>query len=112
MMARSTSNGIPLIFQGDTSNHGGMVISGHDAWTAKGANGSNIPVARVTDMFSCPIHGVNPIIYSPESGINIRGASTSGGNWPLFRDQEPLAARFFWRNPACLLKMHQSKNLS
>ena len=73
MMSRPIALGNPVIFQGDTSNHGGMVISGHDAWTAKGANGSNIPVARVTDMFSCPKHGVNPIIYSPESGINIRG---------------------------------------
>ncbi len=72
-MARPIALGNPVIFQGDTSNHGGMVISGHDAWTAKGANGSNIPVARVTDMFSCPKHGVNPIIYSPESGINIMG---------------------------------------
>jgi uncharacterized Zn-binding protein involved in type VI secretion len=50
-----------------------MVITGHDGWTAKGANGSNIPVARVTDMFSCPTHGVNPIIYTPNNLINIMG---------------------------------------
>ena len=63
-MARGTSMGIPLIYQGDTSNHGGVVISGSGHWTALGTNGSNIPMARVTDMFSCPQHGVNQIIHT------------------------------------------------
>ena len=51
-MSRHMALGNPLIFQGDTSNHGGVVLTGYDGWVTTAANGSKIPMAMVTDMFS------------------------------------------------------------
>lgn len=42
---------------GDTSSHGGTVVSSAAKTEAEG-----LLVARVTDLFSCPIHGVQTII--------------------------------------------------
>lgn len=49
---------MPLIVRlGDTSSHGGTVISSAAKWQVEGAL-----VARKGDLHSCPIHGVTPII--------------------------------------------------
>lgn len=49
---------MPLIVRlGDTSSHGGAVISSAARWRCEGAL-----IARKGDMFSCPIHGVNAIV--------------------------------------------------
>lgn len=42
---------------GDRTTHGGFIISGSDTMDVLGRK-----VARVGDLVSCPIHGVNPII--------------------------------------------------
>lgn len=48
---------MPLIVRlGDTSDHGGQVISANDRWTCEGPL-----IARLGDLFDCPVHGVNPI---------------------------------------------------
>jgi uncharacterized Zn-binding protein involved in type VI secretion len=41
----------------DTGSHGGQIVTGSDTVTADG-----LKVARVGDMYACPIHGMNPII--------------------------------------------------
>jgi len=41
----------------DTSTHGGAVITAAAKWLCVGK-----PIARLTDLFSCPLHGVNPIV--------------------------------------------------
>jgi uncharacterized Zn-binding protein involved in type VI secretion len=47
----------PVARLGDTGTHGGAIITGSpDVFV------NNIPVARVTDTYACPIHGPNPII--------------------------------------------------
>jgi uncharacterized Zn-binding protein involved in type VI secretion len=46
-----------VIRLGDPGSHGGTVTSGSPDTTANG-----IPVARVGDTYSCPIHGSNPIV--------------------------------------------------
>lgn len=51
--------GIPVSRLGDTSDHGGKIITASPTFTVGG-----IPVARVTDLFDCPGHGVNPIVLS------------------------------------------------
>mgnify|MGYP003601886914 CR=1 FL=1 len=51
--------GLPVARLGDTSDHGGKIISASSTFTVGG-----IPVARVTDMFDCPNHGQNPIVSS------------------------------------------------
>ena len=51
---------MPLIVRlGDTSSHGGSVVSAASKWKCEGAL-----IARKGDLFACPIpgHGVNPII--------------------------------------------------
>jgi uncharacterized Zn-binding protein involved in type VI secretion len=42
---------------GDTSSHGGTIITAASKTTCEGK-----PVARVTDMLDCPAHGANPIV--------------------------------------------------
>ena len=48
-----------IVRLGDTSDHGGAVVSSNTKWPCEGAL-----IARKGDMFSCPIpgHGVNPIV--------------------------------------------------
>ncbi len=49
---------MPLVVRrGDTSSHGGAVISGSAKYQIEGAS-----VARIGDILACPIHGQNPIV--------------------------------------------------
>lgn len=49
---------MPLIIRlGDTSSHGGQVITAAQNTLAEGQR-----VARITDILDCPEHGPNPII--------------------------------------------------
>lgn len=51
---------MPLVIRlGDTSDHGGVVVSSASKYSFEG-----MLVARKGDMFSCPLpgHGVNPIV--------------------------------------------------
>lgn len=49
---------MPLIMRlGDTSDHGGAIISAASRTKAEGAF-----IARVGDILDCPIHGPNPIV--------------------------------------------------
>lgn len=49
---------MPLIIRlGDTSDHGGEVITSCQKYRFEGAL-----AARKGDLFDCPIHGVNPIV--------------------------------------------------
>jgi uncharacterized Zn-binding protein involved in type VI secretion len=49
----------PVSRVGDTSDHGGTIITGSPSMIIEGR-----AVARVTDIFACPIHGNNPIVTS------------------------------------------------
>ncbi|TDR29100.1 PAAR domain-containing protein [Hydromonas duriensis] len=49
----------PVSRIGDTSDHGGSIITGS---TNFGVDG--MPVARVGDILDCPQHGKNPIVTS------------------------------------------------
>jgi uncharacterized Zn-binding protein involved in type VI secretion len=42
---------------GDTSDHGGAIVSSAARTTVEGAL-----VARVGDILDCPLHGANPIV--------------------------------------------------
>lgn len=46
-----------LIYEGDSTSHGGKVLTGSNRLKIKGRR-----AARVGDLVSCPIHGDNPII--------------------------------------------------
>lgn len=46
-----------IVRLGDTSTHGGAVITAASKWDCMGAK-----IARKGDSFDCPIHGVNPIV--------------------------------------------------
>lgn len=46
-----------IILVGDTTSHGGTVISGSDADTVYGR-----PMARQGDRVDCPLHGINRIV--------------------------------------------------
>lgn len=46
-----------IIRLGDTSSHGGAVITAAAKSLAEGQR-----IARVTDILDCPIHGPNPIV--------------------------------------------------
>jgi uncharacterized Zn-binding protein involved in type VI secretion len=61
---------------GDTSDHGGVIISASDDVFANG-----IGVARLGDLHDCPIpgHGVTPIVTSSEKVFaNDRGVARIG----------------------------------
>lgn len=62
-----------LIYEGDTTTHGGTVLSGSDRIKVKGRR-----AARVGDKVSCPIHGENEIV---EGSSRVTDAGT-----PLSRD--------------------------
>ncbi len=42
---------------GDSGSHGGAIITGSDTGTSDGRK-----IARIGDLYDCPIHGANPII--------------------------------------------------
>lgn len=49
---------MPLIVRkGDAGSHGGAVITGASRWRCEGQ-----PIARLGDIYACPIHGPNPIV--------------------------------------------------
>lgn len=49
---------MPLIVRkGDPGSHGGVVSTGSADTKAEGAE-----VARINDIYGCPIHGPNPIV--------------------------------------------------
>ncbi|HEY2023162.1 PAAR domain-containing protein [Paraburkholderia sp.] len=62
-----------LAYQGDSTSHGGKILTGSDRIKVGGRR-----AARVGDLVSCPIHGDNPII---EGAGGIKDAGT-----PLSRD--------------------------
>jgi uncharacterized Zn-binding protein involved in type VI secretion len=48
---------MPLIVRlGDTSSHGGAVVGSASKWKCEG-----MLIARKTDAFACPLHGINAI---------------------------------------------------
>jgi uncharacterized Zn-binding protein involved in type VI secretion len=49
----------PVSRVGDTSDHGGTIITGSSSFDVSG-----IPVARIGDILACPQHGNNPIVSS------------------------------------------------
>jgi len=53
---------------GDSSNHGGTIISGSATDKANG-----IGIARVGDTHSCPYHGVSTIESTPQSSVYANG---------------------------------------
>jgi len=52
--------GNAIVTVGDSSSHGGTVISGSSLATCNGAQ-----IARVGDLHSCPKHGITAIVSSP-----------------------------------------------
>jgi uncharacterized Zn-binding protein involved in type VI secretion len=63
-----------IIRIGDPGSHGGSVTTGSPDVTANG-----IPVARVGDTYSCPIHGPNPIVTgSPDVTANGQAVARVG----------------------------------
>ena len=49
--------GWPVARLGDTSSHGGQIITSGHKFTDAGKL-----VARIDDILACPIHGPNPIV--------------------------------------------------
>ena len=51
---------------GDTGSHGGAIITG-----SPDTFDSGVAVARVTDLYGCPLHGPNPLVEgSPDTYCN------------------------------------------
>lgn len=49
---------MPLIARlGDAGTHGGAIVSSASKWKCEG-----MLIARLGDLYECPIHGVNPIV--------------------------------------------------
>lgn len=59
----------PVATLGDTSDHGGTIITACDRHYAN--NGQRI--ARLGDLHSCPIHGVSPIVAEVSKILEIEG---------------------------------------
>lgn len=55
--ARATVNGRLVIRLGDAGSHGGAVSTASTKTFAEGPG-----VARIGDIYDCPIHGPNPIV--------------------------------------------------
>ena len=62
-----------LVCEGDSTSHGGKVLSGSDRIKVKGRR-----VAKIAVLVSCPIHGDNEIV---EGSDRMKDAGT-----PLSRD--------------------------
>lgn len=63
---------------GDTSTHGGNIITAGSKTNAQGR-----PIARVGDSFSCPVHGISPIVtgaskYRTEGKVTALIGSVTG----------------------------------
>jgi len=49
---------MPLVVRlGDTGTHGGSVVTSAAKWTCEGPL-----IARLGDIYDCPLHGPNPIV--------------------------------------------------
>ena len=58
----------------DPGSHGGAVITGSPDVFA-----NSKPVARLGDLYDCPIHGINPIVTaSTDTFVNSRGVVRVG----------------------------------
>jgi uncharacterized Zn-binding protein involved in type VI secretion len=64
-----------LAYEGDSTSHGGKILSGSDRIKIKGRR-----AARVGDIVSCPIHGDNRIIEG--------GSSMTDAGVPVARDRD------------------------
>jgi uncharacterized Zn-binding protein involved in type VI secretion len=53
---------------GSTSDHGGTIITASEDVFVNG-----IPVARLNDLHSCPIHGVTPIVSNLSPDVQANG---------------------------------------
>ncbi|SDG40820.1 PAAR domain-containing protein [Paraburkholderia phenazinium] len=62
-----------LAYEGDSTSHGGKILTGSDRVKIKGRR-----AARIGDRVSCPLHGENEIV---EGGTSMTDAGT-----PLSRD--------------------------
>lgn len=49
----------PVARLGDTSDHGGKIITASPTFKV-----GDVPVARIGDILDCPQHGQNPIVSS------------------------------------------------
>ena len=66
--------GNPMARLGDTSTHGGQIVTASDDTICNGRG-----VARVQDILACPIHGPNPIVTgSPDVICNGRPVARIG----------------------------------
>lgn len=77
---------LPIARLGDSSSHGGSIVSSASRTLAEGQL-----IARVGDILACPLHGLNPIVSgSPDhivegqacartSSVTACGASIIGG---------------------------------
>lgn len=54
-----------IVRLGDTSNHGGAVVTSSADYKAEGKF-----VARIGDILNCPIHGPNPIVEGSDTHLN------------------------------------------
>lgn len=65
---------------GDPGSHGGVVVTGSPDVYVNG-----LKVARVGDIYACPIHGANPIVsgspdtYANDSNVARVGDTTACG---------------------------------
>ncbi|WP_175694553.1 PAAR domain-containing protein [Burkholderia ambifaria] len=62
-----------LAYEGDTTSHGGTILTGSDRIKVKGRR-----AARIGDKVSCPIHGDNAIVEG--------SGRMKDGTTPLSRD--------------------------
>ncbi|CAG4895292.1 PAAR domain-containing protein [Paraburkholderia gardini] len=62
-----------LAYEGDSTSHGGKILSGSDRIRIKGRR-----AARIGDIVSCPIHGDNEIVEG--------GTSMTDNGVPVARD--------------------------
>lgn len=70
----------PVARVGDIGSHGGTITSGSPKVKANG-----LPIARVGDIYNCPIHGPNPIVsgaptvFGPDRLVAHIGSKTACG---------------------------------
>ena len=50
---------------GDCTSHGGVIVTGSPKFFDNGP-----PVARITDLHACPIHGINCIVTGSPTTIS------------------------------------------
>ena len=55
----------PICCEGDMTTHGGKVIKASGSFTIDGRR-----VARIGDLVSCPLHGINPIIQGDTATLD------------------------------------------